>query len=490
MQNRRKFLAGSFSALGWIRLSPLLNTLPAMAQGQTRAPQNQNQGSAAGQTLDLTVPPHPVNMILGRPTQRSITASILASQDGEGFVQYGTQPGSYTANTAVLSLPSGQPLELPISDLQPNTRYYYRLNYRASNSGPFETLEERSFHTQRSKGSPFTFVIQADSHLDSNTSLAVYQQTLANQLADQPDFMVDLGDTFMTDKYQPYTGAQKQYLAQRYFLGRLAPSPMYMVLGNHDGEGAPRAANDQMGVWAARMRTSHIPNPIPNEFYSGNNTPQPSVGILQNYYAWEWGDALIVVLDPYWYTPARKSGTFDGWEVTLGATQYQWLARTLAASQARWKIVFIHQLVGGLDRNGRGGVEVARYFEWGGQNADGIDQFAEKRPGWAMPIHQLLVKNRVNIVFHGHDHLFARQELDGIVYHEVPQPSSARFDSPNSAREYGYLTGDIMGSSGHLRVSVEATRLKVEYVRSYLAKDENNSRKNRSVGHTYTLVAG
>ena len=79
---------------------------------------------------------------------------------------------------------------------------------------------------------------------------------LANALADKPDFLIDLGDTFMTNKYQPYTAAQKQYLAQRYFLGLLAPSPLFLVLGNHDGEGAPQngTAND-MSTWSAKLRT-------------------------------------------------------------------------------------------------------------------------------------------------------------------------------------------------------------------------------------------
>ena len=27
-----------------------------------------------------------------------------------------------------------------------------------------------------------------------------------------------------------------------------------------------------------------------------------------------------------------------------------------------------------------------------------------------------------NIVFHGHDHLFVKEELDGIIYQDVPQP--------------------------------------------------------------------
>ena len=46
------------------------------------------------------------------------------------------------------------------------------------------------------------------------------------------------------------------------------------------------------------------------------------------------------------------------------------------------------------------------------------------RPGWPAPIHQLLVQHRVSAVFHGHDHLYVNQQLDGIVYQEVPQPSA------------------------------------------------------------------
>ncbi len=60
-----------------------------------------------------------------------------------------------------------------------------------------------------------------------------------NQRADQPDFMIDLGDTFMTDKYSPTRRLQPQYLAQRYYFSLLGQtSPLYLVLGNHDGEGA------------------------------------------------------------------------------------------------------------------------------------------------------------------------------------------------------------------------------------------------------------
>ena len=59
----------------------------------------------------------------------------------------------------------------------------------------------------------------------------------------------------------------------------------------------------------------------------------------------------------------------------------------------------------------------------------------------------LLVANKVNIVFHGHDHLFVKQDLDGIVYQEVPQPSAARSDATNSAKvlRKGYFDFGQMG---------------------------------------------
>jgi hypothetical protein len=297
----------------------------------------------------------------------------------------------------------------------------------------------------------------------------------------------------MTDKYQPYTAALPQYLAQRYYLSLIGrSSPLFLVLGNHDGEQGYRAGSPaetrSVPVWSAQLRTQYFPNPVPDDFYTGNATRDKLVGSLQDYYAWEWGDALFVVLDPYWFT-LPQGGNSDNWKWTLGDAQYQWLKKTLETSRAKFKLVFVHQLVGGLDSNGRGGAEAARFFEWGGYNLDSSYGFAANRPGWAMPIHQLLVQNNVNIVFHGHDHLFVKQDLDGIVYQEVPQPSAARSDATGSALAYGYVSGDVLPSSGHLRVTVSPSNVMVEYVRAYLPKDENAQRKNGQVDYTYIIPA-
>ena len=422
------------------------------AQQGKNKPKNPHKQQPARQSQTsifyTDVPEHPFDIILGHPTRESITLSILTYHNMESYLEYGEQPGNYGKHTEVLTLENGVPTELLIEALQPDRRYYYRFRYRESETTEFHASEEYSFHTQRPPGSEFTFTIQADSHLDENSHPEVYTTTLNNALNDKPDFHIDLGDTFMTDKYRDnYQDVFAHYLAQRYYFGLLCHSaPLFFVLGNHDGESGTRlnGKEDNMTVWSNRVRKQYYPNPVPDDFYSGNDTEEEFVGLPENYYAWEWGNALFVVLDPYW--PTQNKGN-DPWNRTLGAEQYQWLTQTLEQSEATFKFIFIHYLPGGKDNASRGGVAIANRFEWGGHNTEGVFEFPQKRPGWEQPIHQLFVQHHVSAVFHGHDHLFAKEELDGIVYQLVPQPGSRRYDNIRTAEEYGYVYGDVFEQS-------------------------------------------
>jgi predicted phosphodiesterase len=461
------------------------------------------------------VPAHSFDVVLGRPTRDSVTVSVLAYQDADGCIAYGTQRGSYLQQTPTRQFKKGEPAEIVISSLRPDTQYFYQLRTRGTNS------VEGAFHTQRSRGSSFTFTVTADSHLDDRTSAEVYQRTLANALDDAPDFHVDLGDTFMTEKHENRENAARQYLAQRFYFGQLCRSaPLFLVLGNHDGE-SPRGRGsdaDDLAVWSNQMRKRYFPNPVPDgsglvgrdsvepasvlplsaaearrslapPFYTGNATKHSEAGLLQDYYAWEWGDALFIALDPFWFTQKQR-GKGDNWKRTLGEEQYRWLKRTLEGSKAKFKFVFIHHLVGGADEQCRGGSEAAPFYEWGGKNADGTDGFKQNRPGWPAPIHQLLVQNRVSIVFHGHDHLYAKQDLDGIVYQEVPQPGNeSNGKPPRFAAEYGYKTGTILGGSGHMRVTVTPTRIIANYIACLLPAAETKGRQNRKALHSYVVPA-
>ena len=428
------------------------------------------------------IPAHPFDVILGRPTTSTITVSVLCNADTDGWIAYGKQPAELSARTPSRAFKRGQPETFLLGALEANTRYFHQFRSALTN-GP-----KLTFQTARPLGSTFTFTVTADSHLDEHTDVAVYQRTLANALANAPDFHIDLGDTFMTEKHASRAAALRQYIAQRYYFGQLCHSaPLFLVLGNHDGE-SPRGRGDDadsLAVWANLTRKLYFQNPLPDSFYSGDALKHPEAGLLQDYYAWTWGDALFVVLDPYWFPQAAR-GQRNNWKRSLGAEQYQWLKHTLEGSRSRLKFLFIHQLVGGLDEQGRGGVEAASLYEWGGHNADGSDGFSANRPGWASPIHQLLIQNKVNIVFHGHDHLYARQDLDGIVYQEVPQPGfPGNSRSRRSPTEESYRSGTILSSSGYLRVKVSPDKTTVEYLKT--PSPAAAASISEDVAHRYTV---
>lgn len=287
----------------------------------------------------------------------------------------------------------------------------------------------------------FSFAIEADPHMDEQSSPDVFQQTLTNILNSKPAFLIDLGDTFMLDKQPEKTTASftaRYQLMKKYFDIITPTIPLYLVSGNHDGE---------VG-WETNQRFERL-----KYFPSNFDT---------NYYSFTKNNSLFIILDPYSYTTSKPNS--NGWAWTLGKTQYDWLKKTLESSNAKYKFVFIHQLVGG-DSQGRGGVEFAKLFEWGGNNIDGSYGFSANRSGWGKPIHQLLIDYKVNAVFKGHDHFFAKQDLDGIVYQTLPQPSHPG-DKINTATEYGYLSGKIIGGSGFINVTISSSSATVNFISS------------------------
>ena len=468
------------------------------------------------------------NIILGAPTTNSISMKLFTpDQSGNVSVSYGTSPGSYSTTTAPAALAAGTPLAFNLSGLNSDTQYYYRLNFSPTSGGSSQTTEYQ-FHTARQTGSSFTFTIQADSHLDDKSDINVYTQTLQNIAGDKPDFHIDLGDTFMEEKFnttftgviQPATTQDQVNTRYKYELtnfGKVANTiPLFLVNGNHDAELGWITNNNNydpnLRTWAALARTTYFNNPTPNAFYSGETASIVSLAKASGYYAWKWGDALFIALDPFWNSYTATGN--DIWNLTLGITQYQWLQSTLAANAGvKYKFIFMHNLVGGLPdidtttglpitghKGGsmRGGIEAAVMAEWGGNNYDGTYGFTTMRPasaGWIKPIHQLLKDYGVTAVFHGHDHLYADQVLDGIKYQEVPQPSSIYQANSNMltlAKEGGYVSclqtnPTCSNSSGYLRITVSPTSgVTSEYVKTFVLPSQG---ANKTVDKTWNVPA-
>ena len=184
-------------------------------------------------SFNVAVPSHSYDLILARPENNSVTLSILAYENLEGFVAYGSRAGDYTVRMTVQQFKNGEPVEVVIDGLQANSSYYYQFHWRAVGAEQFNKSPEYTFHTARPPGNTFTFTMTADSHLDEHTSTAVYRQTLTNIQADKPDFHIDLGNLFMTDKHANRDEAAKQYLAQRYYLGQIGPSAPILLAHQH-----------------------------------------------------------------------------------------------------------------------------------------------------------------------------------------------------------------------------------------------------------------
>jgi uncharacterized protein (TIGR03437 family) len=457
--------------------------------------------------------------ILGQPTDRSITINTRADSALEIYFEYGLKPAAYSAQTAARAA-TADPyasgyfvLQTVLNGLAADTRYYYRMRFRTAGSGAaYSAGAENTFHTQRLPGSSFVFCVQGDSHPERAKTMfdaGLYRQTLAAAAAEQPDFYITSGDDFSAEGVAtPYTQSaiSGRYTLQLPYLDLVGRSaPVFLGTGNHEetalfNYNLPADANNSsmVAVWAQNARNLYYPSPGPNDavtgtFYTGNATTLPGIGLLRDYYAWQWGDALFVVIDPYWGSPALvDSGlggqnspfpkTADKWTITIGDAQYQWLKQTLEQSTAKWKFVFSHHVLG----TGRGGIEIANQYEWGGKNPNGTDSFAAKRQAWAAPIHELFVANRVTVFFQAHDHLYAHQQLDGVTYQELPNPADNTYTAFNAD---AYTSGDIFPDSGYVKVAVSPASVKVEYVREFLPADEKPpSQVSGTVQFAYTIT--
>ena len=432
------------------------------------------------------------SIILGRPTNTTITANILFDQNVQFYLEYGTQTGVYSQTSSITNNVANTTNAIEVAGLTADTKYFYRLQYRLTGAANYTATTEYSFETQRDIGSNFSFTVEADEHLYDRSmgSSNLYKLTLANEAKAKPDFMISLGDIFGDDHTPTTTTSANMDAYHKYyrqFLGNICHSvPFFVSLGNHEGEKAyylQQTPPNNIATYATLWRKFYYSNPFKNNFYSGDdNTEGYGMGNPENYYSWVWGDALFVVLDIYRY----QSDTTErptGWAWSLGLPQYTWLKNTLENSHAKYKFVFAHHSNG----EARGGINSAKLYEWGGYEQNGNYTFPINRPGWAKPIQQLFKDNGVNIFFQGHDHLFAKETMDGIVYQEVPMAADSTYESGMNMFAGAY-TADTLRGSGHLTVNVSPACVTVDFIRAYLPADTiSGIHHNGEVAFSYTL---
>lgn len=473
--------------------------------GKKQQSQERRGGQNPGKSREYPLPAKAWtegSILLGNATDKSVEMAIHFNSDADATIEYGTNSSPFSQKSETLHLKAKTPLQTKLSGLKPDTTYSYRLVYKKSGDSSAQTSPTYRIQTQRKPGDEFMFFVQGDSHPERTPKMhipALYEKTLLTAAAQKPDLFICLGDDFSVDTLRERSAEAINgvYTKQVPYLGLVGNStPIYLVNGNH--EQAAKANLDgtenSLGVLAQNARNRNFVQPAPDGFYTGNSEPVEHIGLLRNYYAWTWGDALFVTIDPYWHsaTPvdnaAGKGPKEEGggkrnrnlWDITLGESQYKWLTKTLTESKAKYKFVFAHHVNG----TGRGGVENATLYEWGGKDPRGGDGFKAKRPGWDLPIHQLFVKTGVSIFFQGHDHIFCKQELDGVIYQSCPCPA----DPTNSLiNGDAYQSGDKVPGAGLVRVSISPSQAKIEYVRAYEPSAETEGHKHGEIAYSYIV---
>lgn len=78
-------------------------------------------------------------------------------------------------------------------------------------------------------------------------------------------------------------------------------------------------------------------------------------------------------------------------------------------------------------------------------------------------------------------------EKDGVIYQEVPMPSDSTCEIGMLANAGAYVS-DTLNGSGHLKVTVSSSCVRVDYVRAYLPADTlGGIHHNREVAFSYTI---
>jgi hypothetical protein len=365
--------------------------------------------------------------------------------------------------------------EVKINDLLPGTSYIWRVlatssNFSSADDLPLKREYSGRFVTQREieTEASFEFNIVADSHiLDQQFKNPRYRNALIKQGKETAqrlrtvidtlnrwpvDFTVQLGDPFDLHGlgFMP-TLSTKQSLhahaTSRRLLGSVtAGGSWFHVMGNWEAEVG--CFSDAQIQSAREGRKLHVLNPKPDTYQLGGSEHE-------DYYAFQWGSLAVIVLNADGYTKtchrmdSKDSGSRDSF--TLGEAQKTWLQSALASLSptTRFRVAFIHH---GLAGNASDWAN-SQY----GRSCHRAAYDGEQR--W---LHELLHEFGVGVLFYGHDHVFAHNQIDSLHYALVGTTSAPWVFG---AAELGF--DSMWRERGFANVKVAKNFMRVAYVDSH-----------------------
>jgi len=223
---------------------------------------------------------------------------------------------------------------------------------------------------------PFTFAVFGDNQIYEFDPGPRFREVLAAVETAHPRFAVHVGDAIYSETNDRQV-LMRKWNAYREALQALTV-PVVQTLGNHDG--FDRAS---LALW--------------RELWG------------ETFFYRDIGCARLVALD------------CETDEARVAGKQLEWLEKTLESAEGRQAFVFVHRplfpVVGHIGRS--------------------LDRYPEDRD----LLHGLFTRfrGRVRGVFHGHEHLFCHQDIDGIDYYHAAGSGSNLYTMPQQGGFYHFL---------------------------------------------------
>jgi len=92
-------------------------------------------------TFKTDIPPHLYDVILSRPTDHSITISVLTDKDLNGYIQYGSDKNKLNKKSTPRQFKQAITTVIELDSLVPDTRYFYQLIYTSNDQAATQHSE-------------------------------------------------------------------------------------------------------------------------------------------------------------------------------------------------------------------------------------------------------------------------------------------------------------------------------------------------------------
>lgn len=307
------------------------------------------------------------------------------------------------------------------------------------------------------KTNEFTFSFMSDgraaddiSDLQANNGVAYQsiQQLAINAYQQGSDFMIFGGD-LINGYTSDYENAKIQYQT---WMESVSPvwkyMPIYPSVGNHDATGPKSAKNAEKSMEALWRDLFVLP-------LNGPLTKRGVPDYLENTYAFSYGNARFIMLNPY--HNASKIGGKSHYN-QIDDTQLNWLKSELnTAVEEDYQYIFaiIHTPV----------------FPVGPHYKRCLDKYPEKRDAlWAV-----LDSYNIDMVLCGHEHFYTRMNIDSRIYpdaeNSIPQITSGRTGAPyyqlNDKVPYGQYVEKYSPRLNYAKITVSDKGIQLNILDQY-----------------------